>query len=44
MAATIIGAYGVPINWHYKDDETVYITDDYGAFVLAIHADIPPEI
>ena len=44
MAATLIGAYGVPINWHYKDDETAYIIDDCGAVVLVIHADILPTI
>ena len=40
MAETLIGAYGVPINWHYKNDETAYIIDDCGAVVLVIHADM----
>ena len=44
MAATLIGAYGVPINWHYKDDETAYIIDDCGAVVPVIPADILPTI
>ena len=44
MAATLIGAYGVPINWRYKDDETAYIIDNCGADVLVIHADILPTI
>lgn len=40
MAATLIGAYAVPINWHYKADETAYIISDCGAGVLVVHADL----
>ena len=44
MAATLIGAYGVPVNWRYKDDETAYIIDDCGAVVPVIPADSLPTI
>jgi len=44
MAATLIGANGVPINWHFKDGETANIIDDYGAVVLVIYMDILPTI
>ena len=44
MAGTLIGAYAVPINWHYKEDETAYIIEDCGARVLVIHADLLPGV
>ena len=44
MAGTLIGAYAVPINWHYKDDETAYIINDCGSEVLVVHADLLPGI
>ena len=44
MAGTLIGAYAVPINWHYKDDETAYIIGDCGSAVLVVHADLLPGI
>ena len=44
MAGTLIGAYAVPINWHYKADETAYIITDCGSEVLVVHADLLPGI
>jgi long-chain acyl-CoA synthetase len=40
LAAVRIGAYAVPINWHFKGDEIAYILDDCGAKVLVAHADL----
>src|SRR6516162_1274853 len=35
-----LGAYGVPINWHFKPEEINYILKDSGAAVLIGHADM----
>src|SRR6516225_5290577 len=35
-----LGAYGVPINWHFKPDEINYILKDTGTSVLIAHADM----
>jgi long-chain acyl-CoA synthetase len=40
LAAVRIGAYAVPINWHFKGDEVAYILGDCGAKVLVAHADM----
>src|SRR5580692_12672165 len=39
-AAMRLGAYGVPINWHFKPDETNYVLKDSGTSVLIGHADM----
>src|SRR5438309_7736411 len=39
-AAMRLGAYGVPINWHFKPDEIDYILKDSGTSVLIGHADM----
>src|SRR3569623_2446324 len=39
-AAMRLGAYGVPINWHFKPDEINYILKDTGTSVLIGHADM----
>jgi long-chain acyl-CoA synthetase len=39
-AANLAGAYSVPINWHYAEDEARYVLSDSGAKVLVIHADL----
>lgn len=39
-AAMRLGAYGVPINWHFKPDEINYILRDSGTSVLIGHADM----
>ena len=40
LAAVRIGAYAVPINWHFKADEVAYVLADCGAKVLVAHADL----
>src|ERR1700754_1979411 len=39
-AAMRLGAYGVPLNWHFKPEEIGYILRDCGAPVLIGHADL----
>ena len=51
-AAMRLGAYGVPVNWHFKPEEINYVLKDSGTSVLIAHADmlhqlreaIPPEV
>ena len=40
LAAVRIGAYAVPINWHFKAEEVAYVLADCGAKVLVAHADL----
>ncbi len=40
IAASLLGAYAVPINWHQKADELEFILTDSGASVLIAHADL----
>jgi long-chain acyl-CoA synthetase len=40
LAAVRLGAYAVPINWHFKGDEIAYVLADCGAKVLVAHADL----
>jgi long-chain acyl-CoA synthetase len=35
-----LGAFAVPINWHFKADEVGYVLRDSGAKVLVAHADL----
>ena len=52
FAAQTLGAYAVPINWHFKAEEVAFILADCGTSVLVGHADllapiaahIPPHI
>src|SRR5690348_7361322 len=39
-AAMQLGAYGVPVNWHFKPEEISYILRDSGTSVLIAHADL----
>src|SRR5258705_5246557 len=39
-AAMRLGAYGVPVNWHFKPEEINYILTDSGTSVLIAHADM----
>ena len=39
-AAMRLGAYGVPVNWHFKPEEINYILGDSGTSVLIGHADM----
>ena len=43
-AAMRLGAYAVPINWHFVADEVAYVLGDCGARVLVVHADLWPQI
>jgi long-chain acyl-CoA synthetase len=40
LAARALGAYTVPINWHFTAEEINYILHDSGAAQLVIHADL----
>lgn len=40
FAADLLGAYPIPVNWHYTVDEARYIFDNSGAKVIVIHADL----
>ena len=40
MAAGQLGAYAVPINWHFTAEEAGYILADCGAKVLVAHTDL----
>ena len=39
-AAMRLGAYGVPINWHFKPEEINYVLKDSAASILIAHADM----
>ena len=43
-AASKIGAYTVPVNWHATVDEARYILDDCGAKLLVVHRDLLPSV
>ena len=40
----LVGAYPVPVNWHYTADEAGYLLRDSGVKLLIIHADLLPAI
>jgi long-chain acyl-CoA synthetase len=35
-----LGAYGVPVNWHFKPEEINYVLKDSGTSVMIAHADM----
>jgi long-chain acyl-CoA synthetase len=39
-AAMRLGAYGVPVNWHFKPEEINFILGDCGTSILIGHADL----
>ena len=39
-AAMRLGAYAVPVNWHFKPEEINYVLQDSGTRVLIGHADL----
>src|SRR5712672_4486345 len=39
-AAMRLGAYAVPVNWHFKPEEINYVLKDSGTSVLIAHADM----
>jgi long-chain acyl-CoA synthetase len=44
MGAGLVGAYAVPVNWHFKADEAGYIIEDCGAKAVVVHGDLLPQI
>ena len=40
LAAQRIGAYAVPVNWHFHGDEIAYVLEDCDAKVVIGHADL----
>ena len=44
MAAALIGAYAVPVNWHFTAEEAGYVIGDCGAKAVVVHADLLPQI
>jgi len=44
FAASLLGAYPVPVNWHYTPDEAGYVLRDCNAKVLIAHADLLPQL
>ncbi len=40
LAAQRIGAYAVPVNWHFHPEEIAYVLADCDAKVLVAHADL----
>ena len=44
MATSQLGAYAVPINWHFTPDEADYILRDSAAKVLVAHTDLLAQI
>src|SRR5215470_11397894 len=44
MGAGLVGAYAVPVNWHFKADEAGYIIQDCAAKAVVVHADLLPQI
>ncbi|HSM95271.1 MAG TPA: acyl-CoA synthetase [Rhizomicrobium sp.] len=40
FAAGLVGAYPVPVNWHYTEDEARYLFENSGAKAIVIHADL----
>src|ERR1700716_4068037 len=39
-AAMRLGAYAVPVDWHFKPDEVTYVLKDSGTALLIGHADM----
>lgn len=39
-AVMLLGAYAVPVNWHFKPEEITYVLKDSGTRVLIGHADL----
>jgi long-chain acyl-CoA synthetase len=44
FAAGLLGAYPVPVNWHYTEDEARYLFEKSGAKAIVIHADMLPPV
>ena len=44
LGAARLGAYAVPVNWHFTAEEAGYILRDCGARALVVHADLLPQV
>jgi len=44
LGAALVGAYAVPVNWHFKADEAGYIIRDCAARAVVVHADLLPQV
>lgn len=44
MGAGQLGAYCVPVNWHFTPDEAGYVFRDCGAKAIVAHADFAPVV
>ncbi|GGC68847.1 acyl-CoA synthetase [Undibacterium terreum] len=44
LAASMIGAYATPINWHATAAEAEYVLSDSSAKVLVVHTDLWPAV
>jgi long-chain acyl-CoA synthetase len=42
IAATMLGGYAVPINWHWKPEEVAYLLGDCEARIVVVHRDLLP--
>jgi long-chain acyl-CoA synthetase len=42
--AGLLGAYPVPVNWHWKGEEAGYVLADCAAKAVVVHADLLPQI
>ena len=43
-ATALLGAYAVPMNWHFKAAEAAHVLRDSGAKVLVVHTDLLPAL
>ncbi|HZD24729.1 MAG TPA: acyl-CoA synthetase [Alphaproteobacteria bacterium] len=44
LGAAMVGAYAVPVNWHFRAEEAGYVIEDCGAGAVVVHADLLPQI
>jgi long-chain acyl-CoA synthetase len=44
QAAQLLGAYALPINWHFGPEEVDFILRDSGAKALVVHADLAARV
>ncbi|MBV9601436.1 MAG: AMP-binding protein [Chloroflexi bacterium] len=44
FGGALLGAYGVPVNWHFTAEEAGYIIRDCGASAVVVHADLLPRV
>ncbi|MEM6702606.1 MAG: acyl-CoA synthetase [Acidobacteriota bacterium] len=44
MAANVLAAHAVPVNWHFQQEEAGYIFRDCAAKAIVAHADFLPQI